>query len=88
MQLNYNHIQNIKEEIDNDWEQMHSLLTEGMISELAFFNWVKTKFKQLKSAVVKLANKVKKFIKKGIKNLMEFLDVDVEISGHEKEIKW
>ena len=86
--MNIANINNISEEIDNDWEKMQSLLTEGMITELAFLKWVKKKFRQLKSAVYKLANNVKKFIKKGIKNLMEFLDVDVEISGHEQEIKW
>ena len=88
VQLNIANINNISEEIDRDWEKMQSLLTEGMITELAFLKWVKKKFKQLKNAVYKLANNVKKFVKKGIKNLLEFLDVKVEIEGYDGEVKW
>ena len=34
------------------------------------------------------ANNVKLFVKKGIKNLLEFLDVKVEIEGYDGEVKW
>ena len=87
LQLNYNHIKEQTEIMEREAEEMQKFLSEGLISEVAFFSWAKKKIKGIVNYIKKVFNAVKNFILEKVDNILEFLELTPVISFN-NTVKW
>lgn len=87
LQLNYSHIQEQTEIMEREAEQMQKFLSEGLISEVAFFSWAKKKIKGIVNYIKRVFKAVKNFIMEKVENILEFLDMTPVVSFN-NTVKW
>ena len=87
LQLNYNHIQEQTEIMEREAEEMQKFLSEGLISEVAFFSWAKKKIKGIVNYIKRVFTAVKNFILEKVDNILEFLELTPVISFN-NTVKW
>ena len=73
--------------MEREAEEMQKFLSEGLISEVAFFSWAKKKIKGIVNYIKRVFTAVKNFILEKVDNILEFLELTRVISFN-NTVKW